>query len=342
MSHVQTPLNRVKAFRKTVRGSAGISLKTTHRFGAHLRETTRAQAPQARKMLFTNLTPVSSPRRCAGYFATFALVALLAGATAVAQSSNPAPAQSNPAPGTAPMQQPTSSQGQPSSSQSSSSQSTGQNAPGTAPIKSHSTAAALAPGKGPTYENRWDLYGGLAFLNGQAGQNLPKRFNMGGGEGQFTYWIPGHLDNRLGISADVRFGAGTTPVLPNNIYNRPLVMEQIYAGGVQWRGPRNRYVAVNYHAFGGGVYGIFDKTVSDYPNGPSPISACPDPTGLRGNIGLYCNHMAPWGAAGGSIDFNQGQKFAIRLSPDLTLEHFGTETRFFFGISLGLLYRGGR
>jgi hypothetical protein len=289
-------------------------------------------------MLFTNLTPVSSPRRCAGRFTTFALVALLAGASAAAaQSSNPAPQKSNPAPGTAPMQQPSSS-----SSQSSSSQSAGQSAPGTAPISSQSSAAALGPGKGPSYENRWDAYGGLAFANGQAGQNLPKRFNMGGGEGQFTWWIPGHLDNRLGLSADVRYGAGTTPVLPNPTYNRPLVVYTTYAGGAQWRGPRNRYVAVNYHGFFGAVYGNFDRTIKAYPFGPSPIAACPDPTGLQGNIGLYCNHAAPWGAVGGSIDFNQGPKFAIRLSPDLTFEHFGTETREFFGISLGVLYRGGR
>jgi hypothetical protein len=286
-------------------------------------------------MLFTNLTPVFSTGHSAGRFATFALVALLAGAAASAQS--------NPAPGTAPMQQPSSSTSQSSSSGSQSTGQAGQNAPGTAPIQSNTTAAALGPGKGPSYENRWDLYGGLAFMNGQAGQNLPKRFNMGGGEGQFTYWIPGHLDNRLGISADVRFGAGTTPVLPNPIYNRPLVMEQIYAGGVQWRGPRNRYVAINYHAFGGGVYGIFDKTVSDYPFGPSPVAACPvQQPNQNSNLGLYCNHFAPWGAVGGSIDFNQGQKFAIRLAPDLTFEHFGTETREFFGISLGVLYRGGR
>jgi hypothetical protein len=287
-------------------------------------------------MLFTNLTPVSSAGRCTGRFATFALVALFAGATAVAQS--------NPAPGTAPMQQqPSTTSGQPSGTQSSSSQSAGQSAPGTAPIQSHSTAAALGPGKGPSYENRWDIYGGLAFANGQAGQNLPKRFNMGGGEGQFTYWVPGHLDNRLGFSADYRFGAGTTPVLPNATYNRPLVMEHVIAGGAQWRGPRNRYVAINYHGFFGGVYGIFDHSTNTYPLGPSPYSACPvqQPNQL-GNLGMYCNHFAPWGAVGGSIDFNQGQKFAVRLSPDLTFEHFGTETREFFGISLGVVYRGGR
>jgi len=30
---------------------------------------------------------------------------------------------------------------------------------------------------------------------------------------------------------------------------------------------------------------------------------------------------------------------AIRLSPDLILEHFGTETREFFAISGGVVYR---
>ncbi len=281
-------------------------------------------------MLFTNLTSVSFARRFAGRFASFALVALLAGTSSFAQSSTPT--QANPAPGTAPMQQP-------SSSSSSTSQSNGQAAPGTAPIRSNQTAAELAPGRGPSYQNRWDAYGGFAFANGQAGQNLPKRFNMGGGEGQFTYWLTHHL----GIAADYRYGAGTTPVFPNNIYNRPLVMEHTFAGGVQYRGPRNRYVAVNYHAFGGAVYGIFNRTVNQYPNGPSPYSACPvEQPGQIGNLGMYCNHIAPWGAVGGSIDFNQGPKFAIRLSPDLTFEHFGTETREFVGISLGLLYRGGR
>jgi hypothetical protein len=280
-------------------------------------------------MLFTNLTPASSHRRFAGRFASLALAALLAGTTASAQSSNPAP-------GTSPIQQP-------SGSSTSTSQQTGNAAPGTAPITTHTTAAALAPGKGPSYENRWDIYGGLAFLNGQAGQNLPKRFNMGGGEAQFTYW----LTHKLGVAADYRFGAGTTPVnavgaqSPVN-FNRVLVMEHIFAGGVQYRGPRNRYVAINYHAFAGGDYGIFDYAVTHYP-GVSTIAACPiEQPGQHGNLGLYCNHVAPWGAVGGSIDFNQGAKFAVRLAPDLTFEHFGTELREYFGISLGLVYRGHR
>jgi hypothetical protein len=298
-------------------------------------------------MLFKNLTPVSLPGRSAGWFTSLALAALLSSVPAMAQnaapgtdpvqqSSTPSSTQQpgNAAPGTAPIQQPSSSSTTPQ---------TGNAAPGTAPITTHTTAAALAPGRGPSYMNRWDVYGGLAFMNGQAGQNVAKRFNMGGGEGQFTYW----MTHKLGIAADYRFGAGTTPVYPSGAiatagFNRVLVMEHIFAGGVQYRGPHNRYVAINYHVFGGGDYGIFDHAVTNFP-GVSPVSACPiEQPGQVGNLGLYCNHIAPWGAVGGSIDFNQGQKFAVRLAPDLTFEHFGTETREFFGISLGVLYRGGR
>ncbi len=60
-------------------------------------------------------------------------------------------------------------------------------APGTVAVKP-GAAAALAPGSGPSYDNRWDVYGGISLMNGQAGQNLPKRYNMGGGEAG-TYWL---------------------------------------------------------------------------------------------------------------------------------------------------------
>ena len=210
-------------------------------------------------------------------------------------------------------------------------------APGTAAVKP-GAAAALAPGSGPSYDNRWDVYGGINLMNGQAGQNLPKRYNMGGGEAQVTYW----LTHKFGVAGDYRFEAGTTPVI-SPYYNRVLVMQSIYSGGVQYRGPRNRYAAVNFHAFGGEASGTFDYAVQHYPGG-SPVSSCPanQQPGQQGNLGLYCNHSTPWGAAGGSLDFNQGKRLAIRLSPDMIFEHYGTETREYFAISLGALYRFGR
>jgi hypothetical protein len=222
-------------------------------------------------------------------------------------------------------------------------------APGTVAV-SAATAAALQPYLGPTYTNRWEVYGGLNFMNGQAGQNLPKRFNMGGAEAMGTYWLgdgKGGFLSKLGVAADGRFAAGTQPVISTS-YNRVVVMEGVFMGGLQYRGPKNRYAALDLHVLGGGAYGIFDYAVNHYPknaatpNG-SPVTACAaNQVGAQGTLGLYCNHVAPYGAVGGSIEFNQSAKLAVRLQPDLTFERFGTETREFFSISAGVVYRIGK
>jgi hypothetical protein len=234
--------------------------------------------------------------------------------------------------------------------QSSSSQAPAVAAPGTVAITPQNALALAAPYTGPKYTNRWEIYGGLNFMNGQAGQNTPVRYNMGGGEVMGTYWLGDRhhgLKSKLAIIADYRFGAGTTPTSPSlgATYglNRVLVMQSIQTGGVQYQGPKNRYASLNFHALGGGTYGFFNYATNHYPGG-SPVSACPAQVepGQKGTLGLYCNHMAPYGAVGGSIDFNQSQKLAIRLSPDMVFEHFGTETREFFAISLGAVYRFGK
>jgi hypothetical protein len=229
----------------------------------------------------------------------------------------------------------------------SSSSSTGLAAPGTAPISAEAKAALIAPYTGPSYKNRWEIYAGLSYMNGQAGQNLAVRYNMGGAEVQGTYWLGpdflgGHV-SRLGVTADYRFGAGTTPLYPNPYYNRVLVMQSIPSGGITLRGPKNRYAALDLHGLVGGAYGHFDYAMNHYPGG-SPESSCP--TNGHGtqvaNVGLYCDHTTPWGAAGASIDFNESQKIAVRISPEIIFEHYGTETREFFSISLGGLYRFGK
>jgi hypothetical protein len=219
-------------------------------------------------------------------------------------------------------------------------------APGTVAITAANAAALATPYTGPKYTNRFEVYVGLLFMNGQAGQNTPVRYNMGGMEAMGTYWLGpnlfgGHV-KKLGLAADYRFGAGTTPVI-SPFYNRVVAMQSIQSGGLVYRGPKNRYAAVDLHALAGGTYGIFNYATNHYPGG-SPVSACPTQVqpGQSGTLGLYCNHMAPYGAVGGSIDFNQGAKIAVRLQPDLTFEHFGTETREFFSISMGALYRFGK
>jgi hypothetical protein len=214
-------------------------------------------------------------------------------------------------------------------------------APGTIAVQP-GAAAALAPTAGPKYDNRWEVYGGLSFMNGQAGQNLPKRYNMGGVEIQGTYWLgvptDSYLRSHLGVTAEFRGGAGTTPLSPNPYnLNRVVVYQEIGSAGASWRGPKNRYVAIDYHALGGVTHGVFDNAIINYPPGNQGVLP---PT--TNSVGLYSNRTAGWGAAGGSIDFNQSPKLAIRLSPDIIFEHFGTETREFFSVSLGALYRFGK
>ena len=183
------------------------------------------------------------------------------------------------------------------------------------------STAKLSAAPPVTYDNRYELYGGIQFMNFQAGQNLPKRMNLGGIELLGTYW----LTSKIGLGAEFRGDAGTTPVFPSprdlNGTSRPLVVLYSGLGGVQYRGPKNQRAAINFHAYGGLAHGNFTES------------------GLVGDVGLYPNSNAPLIALGGSVDFNRSKQVAIRLSPDLLLEHFGTETREFFAISLGVVYR---
>jgi len=241
----------------------------------------------------------------------------------------------------APAQTPTPAQPQTSTSQSTQ----GTAAPGTAPL-----ALTTPIYTGPKYTNRFEIYGGLLYMNGQAGQVLNQHYNMGGGEGMFTYWLgtphsSSFLKRHIGLDADYRFGAGTTPVNPTGAaygLNRVLVMQHIASGGIQYRWLKNRYVALDLHGLAGVTYGIFDHATNNLPS--HLVAACPNQQqpGQQANLGLYCNGSSPYGAAGGSIDFNESGKLAIRLSPDITFEHFGTETREFFAISLGAMYRFGK
>ncbi len=186
----------------------------------------------------------------------------------------------------------------------------------------------LAPKAPADYLNKYEVYGGLSFMNFQAGQDLPKRMNLGGGEVLGTWW----LFDRLGIAGDYRIEAGTTPVLPVHGFNRVLVTQNIGMAGVQYRGPKGRYAAVDYHALGGISHGVFDSAIKNYPGGTPYTTA---------DLGLYSNRTKPIYALGGSAEFNYSRNIAIRVQPDLILEHFGTELREFVSVSGGVVYRFG-
>src|SRR6202046_4859212 len=62
----------------------------------------------------------------------------------------------------------------------------GQQPQTTVPIASSKIALA-AP---VTYDNKYEIFGGLNFMNFQAGQGLPNRMNLGGGEAFVASWLP--------------------------------------------------------------------------------------------------------------------------------------------------------
>ena len=183
----------------------------------------------------------------------------------------------------------------------------------------------LAAAPPVTYDNRYEVYGGLQYMNFQAGQNVAKLMSLGGAEIARTYWIT----SRIGAVADYRGAAGTSPVTPNPIFNgNALVYLQTGMAGVQYRVVQNQRAAVDLHGYGGISHGTFDETLP--PGNPA-----------TGGSGFYTNRTKPIAALGGSVDFNRSKNLAFRISPDLILEHFGTETREFYSVSAGVIYRFG-
>lgn len=186
----------------------------------------------------------------------------------------------------------------------------------------------FVPAPVATYTEKFEVYGGLLYMNGQAGQNLPKRYNMGGGEGMFTWWVT----PKWGAIGDFRWAGGTTPVLPGaqayNIQTRPFVSQTIGMGGLHYRLAHNKSAALQLHALAGITHGTFSHST----NGYDPYTSA----------GMYRDGNSPMGVVGGSIDFNHSAHWAIRLSPEMIFEHFGTETREFVSVSGGVLYRFGK
>ena len=191
----------------------------------------------------------------------------------------------------------------------------------------------LGPAAPVTYDNKYEVYGGLNFMNFMAGQDLTRRMDFGGGEIEGTYW----LTRKWGLAAEYRGEAGTSPVLPNaGIYgiHRPLVYINMVLFGAQFRWMQNQHAALDLHAYAGPWFGVFDAGTAGA--GPTPGISAASNANL---IGLYANHTAPIFALGGGVNMNRSKNWAVRLSPDLILDEFGSGTREFFAISGGVVYR---
>ncbi|HEY5056622.1 MAG TPA: hypothetical protein VII58_10710 [Acidobacteriaceae bacterium] len=195
------------------------------------------------------------------------------------------------------------------------------------------SAQRIGPPPPVTYDNKYEIYGGLSYFNFKAGENLTHRMNLGGAEIAATWW----LNQRWGATAEYRGGAGTTDIDPQaKVFgiHRPLVFMNDALFGMQYRWLKGQNAALTPHAYGGIAMGVFDDGTQGA--GPTPgVSA----TSNAQVAGLYADHSAPIIAVGAALDLNRSKNWALRLSPDLILEHFGNEEREFFSISGGIVYR---
>jgi len=201
-------------------------------------------------------------------------------------------------------------------------------------LRSAQAQTKLGPAAPVTYDNKYEVYGSLNFMNFMAGPALTRRMDFGGGEIEGTYW----LTRKWGLAAEFRGEAGTTPALANAaVYgvHRPLVYMNMVLFGAQVRLAQNQYAAIDLHAYGGPSFGVFDSGTAGAPPGNQQNT----PSQIANIIGLYANHTAPIFALGGSVDMNRSKNWAVRLSPDIILDEFGSNTREFFAISGGVIYR---
>lgn len=191
-----------------------------------------------------------------------------------------------------------------------------------------------APLSGVRYDNRWEVYGGVAYSHFNAGPSLDQGANLGGFDAEGTRWFT----TRWGVDASVRGYYGTSGTQPNPYGIRgPFVSEYLFLAGPEYRGPSNEHITTTVHALFGGGYGSFESALYDQNGNKVPPI----------NVGFFNNQVAFASALGGSIDLNRSPKLAFRIAPEAILNDYGSAygsggIKGQFGISVGLVYRLGR
>ncbi len=189
---------------------------------------------------------------------------------------------------------------------------------------------------GTDYNNRYELYAGLAYSHFNAGPSLLQGSNLGGIDLQGARFF----SPRLAVAADIRGYFGTSGVVPN-IYNikGPFVSESMFLAGPEYRWVANERASVTIHALFGGAYGDFTSGIGKTPSDLGP--GTPPPTAAA--LGLFNNQVSFGSAIGGAVDLNRSPRLAFRIAPEATLTDFGSAgIHEQFALSVGLVYRLGR
>ena len=190
--------------------------------------------------------------------------------------------------------------------------------------------APPAPLSGVRYDNRWEVYGGLAYSHFNAGPQLIQGANLGGFDAEGARFFT----TRVALAGSLRGYYGTSGTQPNPYGIRgPFVSELMFLAGPEYRGPSNEHVSTTLHALLGGSHGSFESALHDQNGNKVPPAA----------VGFFSNQVAFASALGGTLDLNRSPKLAFRVAPEAILTDYGSNgIRAEFGISVGLVYRLGR
>ncbi len=187
---------------------------------------------------------------------------------------------------------------------------------------------AIDPLANVRYDNRYDVYLGMAYDHIKAGPNLLQGSNLGGLDLSASYW----LTRRLGLEGSGRAYLGTSGAAPNSVsINGPFVAQHLFAGGPEWLGPHNKHGDLIAHVLVGGAYGQFEKDL----RGHSPSV-----------VGFYNDQIALGMIMGGHIDLHRSPRWVFRITPDAVLTDYAinygkkqSQYDINFAISVGVEYK---
>lgn len=172
---------------------------------------------------------------------------------------------------------------------------------------------AIDPLANVRYDNKFDVSLELAYQHMKAGPNLLQGANLGGLTVNGSYYLSHHWR----LEGTLRPFFGTSGAAPNVFLNSkgqqesiqgPFVAEYVFAAGPEFLGPHNKHGAIMLHVLAGGSYGDFEHDLRSQP---------------PALVGFYNNQIAPAIIAGGHIDLNRSARWALRLSPDAMVTHYG-------------------
>jgi hypothetical protein len=177
-----------------------------------------------------------------------------------------------------------------------------------------------------TYTHRWEVGGGGGWLRFRSGEYTQKN-------SEIAFWMDAnyYLNQKLGLTAEIRGAYGNAKVPNNNLANtviNPQISEYPFLAGPTYRLYRQQRYAVSVFALGGTAIGKFDGDSKGF---------------TATQLGFWpSTNAAPAISVGGNLDINIYPNLAFRIAPSYLGTGYGGSWQNNAGFEMGLVVRFGR